>query len=127
LRSTTKSFSPAVHRILGGLLEQQRLANSLGPRDIFVEDKPKPLIGDQAYGSDPLDAQLKAEGIEIISPHRKGRKKPKTQEGCKLRRYKRRWKVERLFAWLGNYRRLVVRYERQAENYLGFVQLGWSC
>ena len=33
-------------------------------------------------------------------------------------------KIERLFAWLGNFRRLVVRYERYALNYLGFVQLG---
>jgi transposase len=90
----------------------------------FVEDKPERLIGDRAYDSDPLDAQLKAEGVEMISPHRKGRKKPTTQDGRKLRRYKRRWRVERLFAWLGNFRRLVVRYERQAENYLGFVQLG---
>ncbi|BBM70379.1 hypothetical protein RmaAA213_22250 [Rhodothermus marinus] len=40
-----------------------------------------------------------------------------------MRRYKRRWKIERLFAWLGNFRRLVVRYERHLENYLGFVQL----
>jgi transposase len=48
----------------------------------------------------------------------------KTQDGRPLRRYKRRWKVERLFAWLGNYRRLVVRYERNADNFLGFVHLG---
>jgi transposase len=74
--------------------------------------------------SDPLDVKLRNEGIKMIAPHRKNRKKPKTQDGCKLRRYKRRWKVERLFAWLGNFRRLVVRYERRAENYLGFVQLG---
>ncbi len=60
----------------------------------------------------------------MIAPHRKNRKKPKTQDGRKLRRYKRRWKIERLFAWLQNFRRLVVRYERQAENYLGFVHLG---
>jgi transposase len=31
--------------------------------------------------------------------------------------------VERLFAWLSNFRRLVVRYERRVENYLGFVRL----
>ena len=37
---------------------------------------------------------------------------------------KRRWKVERLFAWLQNFRRLVVRYEYDAENVRGFVQLG---
>ena len=49
---------------------------------------------------------------------------PKTQDSHKLRRYKRRWKIERLFAWLGNFRRLVVRYARRMENYLGLVRLG---
>ena len=37
--------------------------------------------------------------------------KPKTQDGRPLRRYKRRWKVERLFAWLQNYRRLINRFD----------------
>jgi transposase len=61
----------------------------------------------------------------MIAPHRRRRrKKPKTQDGRKLRRYKRRWKIERLFAWFGNFRRLVVRYERRVENFLGFVHLG---
>ena len=90
----------------------------------FVSEKPERLIGLLAYDSDPLDAQLREEGIEMIAPHRRNRKKPKTQDGRKLRRYKRRWKIERLFAWLHNFRRLVVRYERRAENYLGFVRLG---
>jgi transposase len=90
----------------------------------FVDEKPERLVGDRAYDSDPLDAELGCQGIEMIAPHRRGRKKPKTQDGRKLRRYRRRWKVERLFAWLGNFRRLVVRYERKAQNYLGFVHLG---
>jgi transposase len=90
----------------------------------FVGEKPERLIGDRAYDSDPLDAALEAQGVEMIAPHRKGRKKRRTQDGRKLRRYKRRWKVERLFAWLGNFRRLVVRYERRVENYLGFARLG---
>ena len=38
--------------------------------------------------------------------------------GCR-----RRCKVERLFAWLQNYRRVVVRYERHAENFLGMLHL----
>lgn len=38
-------------------------------------------------------------------------------------RFKRRWKVERLFAWLYNFRRLVVPYEYHVENYVGLVQL----
>ena len=90
----------------------------------FVRERPERLIGDRAYDSDPLDAELAKMGIEMIAPHRRNRKKPKTQDGRKLRRYKRRWKIERLFAWLHNFRRLVVRYERKAENYLGFVRLG---
>jgi len=90
----------------------------------FVDETPQRLIGDRAYDADPLDQALAELGIEMIAPHRRGRKKPKTQDGRPLRRYKRRWKIERLFAWLGNFRRLVVRYERSALNYLGFVQLG---
>jgi len=90
----------------------------------FVADLPRRLIGDRAYDADPLDEALAALGVEMIAPHRRNRKKPKTQDGRPLRRYKRRWKVERLFAWLGTFRRLVVRYERHALNYLGFVHLG---
>jgi transposase len=90
----------------------------------FVAAVPQRLIGDRAYDADPLDAALLELGIEMIAPHRRNRKRPKTQDGRPLRRYRRRWKVERLFAWLGNFRRLVVRYERHALNYLGFVHLG---
>src|SRR5688572_19018927 len=90
----------------------------------FLSDTPQRLIGDKAYDSDPLDAKLAERGIEMIAPHRRNRSKPRTQDGRKLRRYKRRWKIERLFAWLGNFRRLVTRYERWTENYLGFVKLG---
>jgi transposase len=90
----------------------------------FTKEKPVRLIGDRAYDSDLLDAAMAERGIEMIAPHRRRRKKPKTQDGRKLRHYKRRWKIERLFAWLGNFRRLVVRYERKAQNYLGFVHLG---
>jgi len=93
----------------------------------FTQYAPNKLIGDKAYDSDGLDQRLLDErNIEMIAPHRKGRKKPKTQDGRKLRRYRRRWKVERLFAWLQNFRRLVVRYEYHADNFLGMVQLGCS-
>jgi transposase len=90
----------------------------------FVSEKPGRLIGDRAYDSDPLDKALAEQSIEMLAPHRRNRTKKKTQDGRKLRRYKRRWKIERLFAWLHNFRRLVIRYERRAENYLGFVRLG---
>lgn len=89
----------------------------------FVAAKPVRLIGDRAYDSDPLDNKLRDEGIEMIAPHRSNRAKPKTQDGRKLRRYKHRWKIERLNAWLQNSRRVATRYERKAENFLGLVQL----
>jgi transposase len=89
----------------------------------FVADKPETLIGDRAYDSDPLDNKLREEGIEMIAPYRSNRAKPKTQYGRNLRRYKRRWKIERLNAWLQNSRRVATRYERKVENFLGLVQL----
>ena len=46
-----------------------------------------------------VDARLAGQGIERIAPHRSNRKQPKTQDGRPLRRYTRRWNVERLFAW----------------------------
>jgi transposase len=88
------------------------------------ERQPERLIGDKAYDSDPLDEILLERGVEMIAPHRSNRKKKRSQDGRKLRRYKRRWKVERLFAWLQNFRRLVVRYEYKEENFLGMAQLG---
>jgi len=89
----------------------------------FLDELPERLIGDKAYDSDALDEQLAEEySIEMISPNRSNRKL-KTQDGRPLRRYRRRWKVERLFAWMQNYRRLVTRWEYRIENFLGFVQL----
>src|SRR3989338_4222316 len=73
--------------------------------------KPDRLIGDKAFDSDPLRTRLARRGIELISPHRTNRVESPTQDGRALRRYRRRWKIERLFAWLGHYRRLVIRYE----------------
>jgi len=89
----------------------------------LVDENPKRLIGDRAYDSDPLDEKLAEQGILLIAPHKSNRKKPKTQDDRQLRRYRRRWKVERLFAWLQNYRRILVRYDRLLENYLAFVHL----
>ena len=91
----------------------------------FVADPPQKLIGDKAYDSDKLDGEvLQQFGTEMIAPHKVNRRTDtKTQDGRTLRRFTRRWKIERLFAWLYNSRRLVVRYEYKAQNYLGFVRL----
>ena len=90
----------------------------------LVTQQPERLIGDKAYDSDKLDEQLQKQGTEMIAPHKSNRQKAATQDGRKLRRYRRRWKIERLWAWLHNFRRILVRQDYRAENYLGFVHLG---
>ena len=88
----------------------------------FLDELPARLIGDKAYDSDALDRTLADQyDIELIAPNRQRRSQ--SQDGRKLRRYRRRWKVERLFAWLHHFRRLVTRWEYHIENFLGFVQL----
>ena len=59
----------------------------------------------------------------MISPHKSNRKKSKTQDGRRLRRYERRWLVQRFFAWLQRQSRLLVGWEYYAANFLVFVQL----
>ena len=54
--------------------------------EVFTKQLPERLIGDKAYDSDPLDAELTEQGIEMIEPHKRNRKKPATQDGRKLRR-----------------------------------------
>jgi len=85
--------------------------------------RPQRLMYDLAADSDPLRQRLRLRRIELICPHRRNRRKPATQDGRKLRRIKRRYKIERSISWLFNFRRLVVRYERHATLFLSFVQL----
>jgi transposase len=90
----------------------------------FTAAAPQRLIGDRAYDSDPLDHKLQLQGVRLIAPHKYNRSKPRTQDGRELRRYCRRWKIEHLFAWLHNFRRLVIRWEYHEANFLGMLQLG---
>lgn len=112
LAADIASASPAEVTLIEPLLDKRVLRR-----------KPKRLIYDRAADSDPLRARLAKRGIALICPHRKNRKRPPTQDGRPLRRYQRRWKVERSIAWLFNFRRVVVRYEHHAHLFHGFVQL----
>ena len=89
----------------------------------MIEAKPENLIGDKAYDSDHLDAELRQQGIEMIAPHRSNRRKRRTQDGRRLRRAQRRWLVERFFSWIQWQRRILIRWEYYVHNFLGFVQL----
>lgn len=88
--------------------------------------RPRRLVGDRAYDSDPLDLRLAAQGVELIAPHKRNRVKPKTQDERALRRYRRRWKIERLFAWLNKYKRVITRWDRLIDHFNAFVYLACS-
>ena len=118
--SSLASASPAEVKLVEQTLETIKVTRN-GPGR--PKKRPDRLIADKAYDSDPLRRDLKNKGIDLIAPHRRNRKKQKLQDGRKLRRYKRRWIVERTFAWIGNFRRLVVRYEKSITVYNAFFHI----
>jgi transposase len=120
LGSTLTSASPAEVTLAEETLNRVSVPRKGRGRP---KQRPQRLIADRAYDSDPLRKRLKTIKIDLIVPHRKNRKKPKTQDGRKLRRYRKRWKVERTIAWLGNFRRLIVRHERHIRMYRAFFHL----
>ena len=110
----------AVHVASASPYEPHLVPATLDAR--FLRALPPRLIGDRGYDSDLLDAQLRTQdGIQMIAANKRGR--GRTQDRRALRRARRRWKIERLFAWLHNSRRLVTRWEYHVENFLGLLQL----
>jgi transposase len=87
-------------------------------------EPPQRIIGDKGYDDDRLDRQLAQRDITMIAPNRGGRSI--TQDGRQLRRYGRRWTVERSISWLQNFRRLCIRWEKSACLFQGFLHLSCS-
>lgn len=83
---------------------------------------PNKLIYDKAADCDPLRQRLTERNVDLICPHRKNRVRDATQDGRKLRRYRRRWIIERTNSWLHDLRRLVVRYEFYSSLFHGFLK-----
>lgn len=85
--------------------------------------RPARLIADRGYDSNRLRATLKRRGIQPIIPATRNHPNATDQDGRVLRRYRRRWIVERTIGWLGNFRRLTVRWDRLLSTYGGFFHL----
>lgn len=81
------------------------------------------VLADAGYDSDPLRASLARVGTELIAPHRTNRVRPATLDGRTRRRLKRRWAIERTFAWLQTFRRVLTRFDHSDVSYAGFVHL----
>ena len=83
------------------------------------------LAMDKAFDAVSLRRDLRKRGIKTSIPERNRRGK-RRQRGPHPKLYdvsRRRYKVERVNAWLDNFRALVVRYERKAAHYLSYCTL----
>jgi transposase len=98
-------------------LPEPLLDQSLSPME------PARLIYDRTLDSDVHRERLRERGIELVCPHRKNRTRAKKQDGRALRRFARRWKIERTNSWLHDFRRIVVRHEQSLLMFTGFAQL----
>ncbi len=84
-----------------------------------------PVVADKGHDSDPLRDDVEAAGFVPVIPHRTNRVKPPRTDGRRLRRYKRRWTVERTNAWLHPYRGVAVRWCHYSFLYNGLVYLAF--
>jgi transposase len=82
-----------------------------------------PVVADRGYDSDPLRDRLEEDGYQLLAPHRRNRTQASRNDNRRMRRYRRRYLVERTNAWLHSYRRVIVRYEWWSYLYHGFVHL----
>jgi len=80
--------------------------------------RPRKLYGDRAYHSRDGRRELHRRGIQAKIAW------PKSPHGSGLG--KQRWVVERTIAWLHQYRRLRVRYERRDDIHKAFLAIGCS-
>jgi len=89
---------------------------AVGGRVGRPRQRPERLTADRAYDHRPQRRELRKRGIraEIARRH--------TGHGSGLGRV--RWIVERTFAWLHHFKRLLVRFDRCAEIHEAFLGLG---
>jgi transposase len=114
------SASPAEVTLIEEALKTVRVPRVRGGAP---KRKPKRLIADKAYDADWLRMVMANHGIDLICPHRAGRVRRPLQDGRKLRRYRKRWIVERTIGWLGNFRRLLIRWERHVHMFRAFMNV----
>lgn len=121
LASHIDSASPAEVTLIEKTLA--KIAVGKAGRAGAPRQKPERLVADRAYDSNGLRRRLAGRGILPIIPARSTSLSATHQDRRRFRRYARRWKVERTFAWLLSFRRITVRWERLDFMYGAFVHL----
>jgi hypothetical protein len=101
--------SPSAVKLLERAREAVKVTKRRGPRR--RPQKPQRLIADRGYDSNGARALVGKRASEPLLPKRKNPHVATPHDGRKLRRYRRRWIIERPNSWRQNFRRLAVRYE----------------
>ena len=86
------------------------------------------LVADKGYDAMWLRQALAKKGIKHRIPKRRARgfiAEPKYNNHIKAD-YCQRWIVERTISWLGNYRRLLIRWENNENNYEALLEIACS-
>ena len=113
-----ESASPSEVKLLGATLDSLEIPGK--------KVQPKALIADKGYDSNKARQLIKDRGMLPIIPARENNTKATHQDGRHLRRYRNRWIVERTNAWLQNFRRLVVRYERSSLIFTALIHMAFA-
>lgn len=110
--------------VAGANVHDQRLVEET--LDSIPVARPRPsrrrkhhLCGDKGYDS---NAVRRAARRRRYTPHIKSRRDERSEKRQNGKRA-RRWVVERIHSWLNRYRRILVRWEKKAANYLGLLHL----
>ncbi len=83
-------------------------------------NKPNALLADKGYDGDAVRASLLIRGILPIIPPKANRHEPTT---CDFRRYRDRNRIERMFGYLKQQRRIATRYDKTALSFASFLNL----
>jgi transposase len=114
------SASPAEVKLAAQTLQTVRVKSRSGQ----YKTRPCQLAADRAYDSRAFRESLRKRGIKSCIPPRRRprtwRKKRGRPIAADQETYKQRFKVERSFSWMGNYRRLLIRWEHHLSVYRGF-------
>ncbi len=78
------------------------------------------VIADRAYDADSLYDVILGEGGEPVIPPRRHRKHQHRYDRVA---YRNRWGIEGFFARLKQWRRIAIRYDKLAANFLGFIKI----
>lgn len=88
--------------------------------------QPQRLIADRGYDSNKARQLIESKGMLPIIPARRNNMQATHQDGRHLRRYRNRWIIERTNAWVQNFRRLVVRYERSVKIFTALIHMAFA-